>query len=135
MSSCFRGLLYYCLRKVLCLNRLVFDYYHKDDLCSHVEVDTSTGSISVTDYTDEVLFTVFGKRPHTVEELNAFFESRCFPRGRADEKEILEYLGLRQYNPLDIVRITHGVLFGSFSWLKFEGEGELCWDDLDPFRK
>lgn len=108
---------------------LKFDYLNKDTICTSVEADSDTGEVKVVDYTDFIYHTVFGKRPHTIEELNDFFESRCFPEGRADRKDLLTGLGLSQYNPLDIVRKTHGVQYSDWSWIRFEGEA-LKWDDV-----
>ncbi len=112
-------------------DKLIFDYMNKDDVCSHVEVDLTTKQILCEDFTDVKHHLVFAKRPHTIDNLNFFFETRCFPRGREDEKDILEFLGLRQYNPLDIVRKTHGAMHKDFCWIRFEGE-TLKWEDVNP---
>jgi len=110
--------------------KLIFDYMNKDVVCSHVEVDLTTKEIKCEDFTDIKPHLVFAKRPHTIENLNFFFESRCFPRGRKDEKDLLQYLGLMQYNPLDIVRKTHGAMYKDFCWIRFEGE-TLQWKDVN----
>lgn len=109
--------------------KLVFDYMNKNVVCSHVEVNLRTREVYCEDFTNVVHHLVFAKRPHTVENLNFFFETRCFPRGREDEKDILEFLGLRQYNPLDIVRKTHGVMYKDYNWIRFEGEN-IQWEDV-----
>lgn len=102
--------------------KLIFDLMFRDEVCSHVEVDLDTREIACQEYSDVPHHVVFGKRPHTVENLNYFFERRCFPEARADCKEQLEEIGLMHYNPLDIVKITHGVMCHDYMWIRFDGE-------------
>ncbi len=101
--------------------KLIFDLMYKDDVCSHVEVDLSTKKIECQEFAG-FPFVVFGKRPHDIESLNMFFERRCFPKERPDCDELLARHGLTQYNPLDIVRKTHGTMVGDHMWIRFEGE-------------
>ena len=39
-----------------------------------------------------------------------------------DINEILKQLGLKSYDPLEIVKKTHGVSYNDFLWFQFEGE-------------
>lgn len=106
-----------------------FDYLNKDVISTHVRIDTETGEVEATDYTDNLMHKFFGMRPHTIEQANISFEMRCFPRTRDRADKVLESLGLQQYNPLDIVRITHGQLNCDYNWIRFEGE-DLTWDTV-----
>lgn len=38
------------------------------------------------------------------------------------KKQILQNLGLEEYNPYDIVRVTHGFFYEDMIWLQFNGE-------------
>lgn len=112
------------------MDKLVFDYMNKDEVCTHVEVNLKTKDVYAQDFTKIKSRTVFAKRPHNIEELNKFLEERCFPRGRNDEKDILKHLGLTQYNPLDIVKITHGKMLHDNCWIRFEGE-TITWEEIN----
>lgn len=111
---------------------LEFDYLNKDNVSTHVRADSATGIVEVQDFTDVLHHQFFAKRPHTIEYLNEKLESRCFPRTQAGAELLLEALGLQQYNPLDIVRISHGRLFKDFNWIRFAGE-DLTWADVEDF--
>ena len=47
---------------------------------------------------------------------------RCWDRRREDIDEILVHLGLKEYNPYEIVRKTHGVSWNDYIWFRFPGE-------------
>lgn len=54
--------------------------------------------------------------------LNEVLRLRCFEENRADAAEKLRALGLSHYNPLEIVRKTHGVSYNDYIWIRFPGE-------------
>lgn len=47
---------------------------------------------------------------------------RCFDKNRPDCIELLQSIGLKEYNPYEICRITHGKMIQDKTWFKFEGE-------------
>jgi len=55
-------------------------------------------------------------------QLGKIMEMRCWEKGRPDINEILNHLGLSEYNPYEIVRKTHGVSYNDFIWFRFPGE-------------
>lgn len=58
-----------------------------------------------------------------------FIKSRCVEENRADIKEILNAMNLDEYNPWKMIRITHGVDWDDFYWIRFEGE-KIKWEDV-----
>lgn len=113
---------------------LEFEYLNKDIVNAWVRADSETGVVEAKEFTDVLHHQFFAKRPHTIEYLNQKLEERCFPRTQDGCKYTLEDMGLTQYNPLDIVRITHGRLWKDFNWIRFKGEN-LTWEDVkDCFR-
>lgn len=62
--------------------------------------------------------------------LEEFYEERCFPKERANCKEILRTLGLDCYESELICRKTHDLQFDDFLWLQFSDETQVCWDDI-----
>lgn len=109
-----------------------FDFLYKDTLCATVHV-YKDGIVEVDNYAKDVLDLPFGVKTKgiTGEDLAAFLEWRCVPRGRANIRQLLDDMGLQFYNPIDIVRKTHGVMCDDMYWIRFSGE-RLCWNDVNP---
>lgn len=105
-----------------------FDYMEKDEIKSSVTVYKDK-TIECEDFSTVPFETVFGKCPHTIEYLYKFFERRCFAREHSHVGELLHSIGLAQYNPLDIVLISHGRMVGDHNWIKFDSEA-LSWEDV-----
>ena len=55
-------------------------------------------------------------------QLGRILELRCWDKQRSDITEILAHLGLKEYNPYEIVRKTHGVSYNDYIWFRFPGE-------------
>lgn len=113
---------------------LVFDLMYKDEICTHVKADFGTKEVEDVQYSQVPHRTVFGKMPRTIDNLLWFLETRCVPRNRADLKEILEYNGIKEYDPLTIVRKTHGTAFHDDMWIQFEGENFKYEEVKNPTR-
>ena len=109
--------------------KIIFDYMNKDTVSTHVEIDVDSGTAVCTNYTDILHRKAFGREIVDLAAVKQFFRSRVFDEGRPDKDELLRAWGLRQYNPYDIVRVTHGVLTSDDSWIRFEGE-TLCYRDV-----
>lgn len=109
---------------------LKFDYLFAEDLCttiSLVRYGTGLDDIKVLfkNYTDEIFIRAFGVHEKvSVKDLDDFLEDRCFPRERANCKELLDGLGVGNfgYDPLSIIRVTHGIMFTDKFWIRFDGE-------------
>lgn len=103
--------------------------YEKDKLVSEIFVNGN--SVSFTNYSDDILSLPFGVRDNvTYSALLEFYEDRCFPRERANCKDVLKRLGLDYYDPELICRKTHGLQFDDFTWLQFSDEPQVCYQDI-----
>ncbi len=58
-----------------------------------------------------------------------FLKSRCYEDSRADLPEILRQAGLESNNPYEWVRVSHGVTWEDFFWVKINEEN-LQWSDV-----
>ena len=58
----------------------------------------------------------------TRNQLNEVLKLRCFEEERPDCRAKLNVLGLTEYNPLEIVKKTHGVSYNDYIWFRFPGE-------------
>lgn len=116
------------LRKVITLNKMYF--LDKDKIVTTIEYSYMTEEVKIQNYESHILRLPFGvvQNP-TFAMFEDFLESRCFPRTRYNAKQLLARLGLTTYEPLDIIRKTHGVQNEDTCWIRFEGE-ELCYDDV-----
>ena len=73
------------------------DYYYKDELLTKIHVKGR--EVTFENYSDEVILIAFGVRTEvTYEDLEEFYESRCFPRERANARELLHDLGVDFYD-------------------------------------
>lgn len=112
----------------MCSNYTV-QVYMKDELISEIYVEGS--SITFKNYADCICFLPFGVRTSaTIEDLEEFYEERCFPRERENCTEILHNLGLDYYEPELICRKTHGQQFDDFVWLQFSDEPQVRYEDI-----
>lgn len=103
--------------------------YMKEDLVSEIHVRNSSVTFENKDYLP--IWLPFGvKTSATLDDLEDFYEDRCFPRERANCKELLHRLGLDCYEPELICRKTHGLQFDDFIWLQFSDEPQVCWSEI-----
>lgn len=88
--------------------------------------------VEFVNYTDDIIDRAFGilESPVTTKELYSFLEGRCFPESRFDKKRLLKSLDVAFYEPFDIVRRTHGVMFDDVYWVRFEGEENLTYEEV-----
>ena len=65
----------------------------------------------------------------TTDRFFKFLKSRCFEDGRPDLKDILDYHGLESNNPYEWNKLTHGVVYEDFIWIKYDDE-DITWEDV-----
>ena len=100
-------------------------YMWKSECVADIEYDLRSGFVKVTNYSDDLIRRPFGRNENpSSADMERFLESRCFPKNRDNCKQLLELLGMDSigYNPLAIVRKTHGRQHEDYAWLLFEGE-------------
>lgn len=110
-------------------NILEFDFLYMNMLCTSVKANFTTGVVERVDYVNEPILTVFGKLEPNIDNLLLFFQERVFPDTRPDTYDMLEFMGLKEYNPLDICKKTHGKCWEDEMWIRFKGE-DLDWDTV-----
>ncbi len=87
-------------------------------------------NVIVSRFSDNPGRQLFAEKKMTRYQLGKILELRCFEKGRPDIDEILKHLGLKEYNPYEIVRKTHGVSHNDFIWFRFPGENITSKDVL-----
>ena len=97
-----------------------FEVYWKDILTAKVSVHRDR--VQVNRLVRHPIRQLFSADRISRNHLNEVLRLRCFEENRADATERLHALGLTHYNPLEIVRRTHGVSYNDYIWIRFPGE-------------
>ena len=88
---------------------MILEWKYNEELCSIIQVDYKTKSVSVKNNTEDKRKRAFhGKENPDFKDFEDLLERRCFPRNGALMKLRLEDIGLDHYNPIDIVAKTNG---------------------------
>ena len=96
-------------------------FYDKNVLCTEICADLSDKSLSVKNYTDNIVKTAFGNNLFPDwKDFEGFLEERCVPKSRSGIREYLEALGLDRYEPLEIIKKTGGRMAEDEQWIKTE---------------
>ena len=98
-------------------------YMWKSKCMADIDVDIINNKISVVNHTNDLLNKPFGvNEAPTMADFEKFLENRCFPKARSNCKQLLTDFGLSHYDPLAIIKHTHGRQWDDFNWILFEGE-------------
>lgn len=94
------------------------NYMFQDEICTEIDIDFKHEKVYINNRTDNIIHRAFGvvKEP-TWHDFEVFLEDRCFPRDRACLKDILRSLGLTDYDPIQIIEKTKGVMAEDFQWI------------------
>lgn len=103
-------------------NRLLkLDFYHHDDICTTIIADHTDEKVKIKNHTSNVIYRAFGINENpTWEDYNDFLEERCVPRTRERVRVVLDTLGIDEYNPLEIIKKTKGIMAEDDQWLDAE---------------
>lgn len=110
---------------------LCFTCYWKDEPVSFVNVRDNR--VFIKRYVDDPIKQLFWSDNIDLYRLTEVLRSRCWEENRADIDQIKKKLGIQYYDPLEIVKMTHGVSYNDFLWFQFDGEF-LHWEDVAPRR-
>lgn len=104
---------------------------YKEEMISKICYDYAADKVEVENYIDDLVLLPFGinKNPD-IKDFEDFLESRCFPRERYNCRELLKLLDVQCYDPMAIVRKTHGVQNEDHCWLKFGDDDRTVYEDV-----
>lgn len=92
-------------------SKMRLKYYHRDMLCTVIDVDEMEQRVRIINYTNNLLYRAFGKIENpSFADYEEFLESRCFPRSRDKMKLMLKEYDIPFYDPLLIIERTGGRL-------------------------
>ena len=88
-------------------------YFHRNTLCTVIDVDEARRRVKIRNYTDNLIFRAFGRNEKPdFSDYEDFLESRCFPRSRDKMKLMLKQFDIPFYDPFLIIEKTEGRLEG-----------------------
>ena len=97
-----------------------FEVFWKNELSARVSVRKDR--VHISRYIIHPVHQIFHADTITRYQLTEILRSRCIDEGRSDVGRVLKAMGVNEYNPLEIVRRTHGVSYNDYIWIRFPGE-------------
>lgn len=104
--------------------------YWKNEITAKVTIGEN--EVSVERLTLNPAKQIFAKETLTRFEFGEIIKWRCWDQNRVNLEEYLSKMGLKEFNPYQICRKTHGVMYQDKIWFKFEGEN-LTWEEVKCF--
>jgi len=105
--------------------------FWNDELVALVNVKNNRAKVQR--FTEHPVKQIFRDDELDVFKLSSILETRCWLRDCRNIDNYLKKLDIQYYDPLAIVRKTHGVSYNDFLWFRFNGES-LTWKDVAPKR-
>lgn len=112
---------------------MVFDVMFKNERTAHVEVKGS--QVLVESYSENPFIQPFQMPRPNIFDVHEFFVDRWYEPSRPDYWKLCEAIGVPDGNIYEIVRRNHGVCMEDMTWVRFEGETDITWEDLAPARE
>ena len=98
-------------------------YYMCMDKCLEVfDIDLRREEVERKTVEHNALWSPFQCYEPGYRDFEQFLESRCFPRYRANRKEIFRSIGIDYYDPWSIVRRTRGIMMNEPCWFLYESD-------------
>lgn len=100
---------------------LLLNYFNGDELCTKIAADFDEKKIQIENFSKNCIHTAFGVNENpSWEDYESFLEERCVPKSRMGIKEYLISIGVDEYNPLEIIKVTEGRMAEDNHWIKLE---------------
>ena len=110
--------------------KLDFYIYYKNELMGHVWLGNDL-SVNHESYSNDPFKNPMIGTPKNVEGVLYFLERRCTSRHNAGIREILDILEISEYDPISIIRKTHGIMIHDFNWIRFADEPVYKWEEFE----
>ena len=108
----------------------VIRVYWENDLTAIATV--SGNRVTIQKFTDNIAKQFFyAYNSMDISQLSELLEMRCWERERVDINDILQRLGIKEYDPIEIVKRTFGVSYNDQIWFNFY-DANLSWEKVRP---
>lgn len=108
---------------------MVYHIMHMNTPVIDIITNENNTSLTYTKFVPDSPKQPFWGENITIARFYNFLKSRCYEDSRRDLPEILAYHGLKSNNPYEWVKISHGVTYEDFFWIKFDNEC-ITWEDV-----
>lgn len=116
-------------------DKTIFHIMCRDKLVADVVTAHNNLVISIRKYVEDSPIQPFwgdmekASRQAKTMRFYRFLEGRCYEDSRADLQVILNQAKMTSNNPYEWVRVSHGVTYEDYFWIRFDDE-EITWDDV-----
>lgn len=107
-----------------------FSTMWKNEKTADVYISDDRKTVEINRYTEVPYKQPFNGTRLDLDRVYSFLKGRCYEDGRDGLDEILAKAGLTSNDPWKWNRLTHGVTWEDFIWIKWEGEDRLRWEDV-----
>lgn len=97
-----------------------FTLMWRDEIIADLMI--SDGKVLIERYSTSPAKQIFHANQMTLFTLGEILRTRCWDENREDIGNLLELIGLDEYNPYAIVSKTHGLMAQDPIWFRFKGE-------------
>ena len=104
-----------------------FSVYWADEKTADVKIESNRALIKR--YSNSPIKQIFASDNISLYELGEILRSRCWEENRENLEKYLQKMGLSEFNPYEICRKTHGVMFQDKIWFKYKNEN-ISWNDV-----
>ena len=108
---------------------MIYHIMWRDEPVADVDLSDDHKEIRLTKIMPPGLKQPFSGGEFNIRRFYNFLKDRCYEDGRADLQEILAQAGMTENNPYQWVRLTHGVTWDDFFWIKVDDE-QISFDDV-----
>lgn len=100
-----------------------------DRPAAYVRISENKHKVEITKLIPDSIWQPFSGSKLDLERVYDFLKGRCYEDCRADLPEILKQAGMKENNPWEWMKITHGVTYEDMFWIRFPGE-TLTWNEV-----
>ena len=104
-----------------------FQVLWRDKITAEVEIKENKAHIKK--YDNNPIRCLFPYEETDSYHVAEILEGRCWPRNRDNIDDLLKACGLKSYDVMGIIKVTHGRMYNDQVWIRFEGE-ELSYNDF-----
>lgn len=106
-----------------------FTIMHQDEPVAEIYVSGDKTETKIRKLIPDGIKQPFSGNTYNILRLYRFLKDRCYEDCRYDLPDILEEANMESNNPWEWIKVSHGVTYEDFFWIRFPGE-DLTWKDV-----
>lgn len=111
------------------MKSIIYEILYKDIVVDEVFLPEDKNNIVVTKMVDNKMMQPFNMAKISLSDFYAFIKSRCYEDERINLDKILDQAGLKDNNPYEWIKVTHGITWEDFFWIREKGEN-ITWEEV-----